>query len=481
MLVLRWVDDNLFVHEDFIGLYEVPNIQSSTLVGVVKDVFLRLNLSFAKVRGQCYDGASNMSGTRSGVAKQILDMQPKALFTHCYGHSLNLAVSDTFKKCKTMKKALDITHEITKLVKYSPRRENLFNDLKGEMAPGSPGIRVLCPTRWTVRAESMRSIINNYHVLQELWDQAAEIVHDSETVARIRGVAAQMQSFDFFWGLVLGECLLRNTDNLSKTLQKDFSASEGYLVAQQTKQTIMLMRNDESYDIFCKKVLALASADEIDIAEPVLPRKRRAPSRFEDGNASPEFHSSPRDMYRQVYYEAIDLLVQTIGDRFDQHGYNVYSCLEQLLLRAIQKKDYSKEFQVVIDVYDTDLTAINLKTHLDVLSSSIPGDKKITNIFDVKNYLQGLTRAERDLISEVIVVMKLILVMPATNSSSERSFSAMRRIKTYLRTTMKQERLNSLMVLHVHKDYTDKLHLLDIANDFVSNSNRRKQVFGTFI
>ena len=46
--------------------------------------------------------------------------------------------------------------------------------------------------RWTVRAESMCSIINNYHVLQELWDQAAEIVHDSETVARIRGVAAQM-------------------------------------------------------------------------------------------------------------------------------------------------------------------------------------------------------------------------------------------------------------------------------------------------
>lgn len=184
-----------------------------------------------------------------------------------------------------------------------------------------------------------------YPVLQELWDQAAEIVHDSETIARIRGVAAQMQSFDFFWGLVLGECLLRNTDNLSKTLQKTFSASEGYLVAQQTKQAIMLMRNDESYDLFCKKVLTLASADEINVAEPVLPRKKRVPSRYEDGNAPPEFHSSLRDMYRQVYYEAIDLLVQTIEDRFDQQGYNVYCCLEQLLLKAIQKKDYSKEFR----------------------------------------------------------------------------------------------------------------------------------------
>jgi hypothetical protein len=327
----------------------------------------------------------------------------------------------------------------------------------------------------------MCSIIDNYHVLQELWDQAVEIVHDSETIARIRGVAAQMQSFDFFWGLVLGECLLRNTDNLSKTLQKAFSASEGYLVAQKTKQSIVLMRNDESYDLFCKKVLTLASADEINVDEPVLPRKKRAPSRYEDGNAPPEFHSSPRDMYRQVYYEAIDLLVQTIEDRFDQQGYNVYCCLEQLLLKAIQKKDYSDEFKVVTDIYVDDLNAVNLKMHLDILSNSIPAENQFSNIFDIKQYIQELSQTEKDLIREVILVMKLILVMPATNSSSERSFSCMRRVKTYLRSTMKQERLNSLMVLHVHKDHTDNLPLLEIANDFTSKSDRRKQLFGTFV
>ena len=96
-----------------------------------------------------------------------------------------------------MKSALEMTHEITKLVKYSPRRESIFRDLKGEMAPSNPGVRVLCPTRWTVRADSMQSIIQNYSVLQELWDKAVEIVHDSDTIACIRGVTAQMQSFDF--------------------------------------------------------------------------------------------------------------------------------------------------------------------------------------------------------------------------------------------------------------------------------------------
>ena len=324
MLTLRWVDDKLLVHEDFIGLYEVSSIEASSLVAVVKDTLLRLNLTLAKARGQCYDGASNMSGVRSGVAKQFLDEQPKAFFTHCYGHSLNLAVSDTIKKCQTMKKALDMTHEITKLIKYSPRRENIFRDIKDNVAPGNPGVRVLCPTRWTVRADSMHSIIQNYSIIQRLWDEAVEIVHDSETIARIRGVASQMQTFDIYFGLVMGECLLRNVDNLSKTLQKkSFSASEGQLVASQTKKTLLSMRSGECFDLFWKKVNQMTS--NVDVNDPVLPRKKRVPMRYEEGSAAPEYHST---LYRQVYYEALDLAVQTINDRFDQPGYRSYCCME---------------------------------------------------------------------------------------------------------------------------------------------------------
>lgn len=76
--------------------------------------------------------------------------------------------------------------------------------------------------------------------------------------------------------------------------------------------------------------------------------------------------------------------------------------------------------------------------------------------------------------------MNLILVNPATNAISERSFSAMKRVKTYLRSTMSQERLNSLMVLHVHKGKCDELVILDIANQFV-NKERRKLIFGEFV
>ena len=77
--------------------------------------------------------------------------------------------------------------------------------------------------------------------------------------------------------------------------------------------------------------------------------------------------------------------------------------------------------------------------------------------------------------SQVSKLLRLLLVMTATNAESECSFSAVRRIKTYLRSTMS---LNHLMLLHVHKNYTDDLNLVDIANDFIADNEYRKHFFG---
>ena len=345
------------------------------------------------------------------------------------------------------------------------------------MAPGTPGVRTLSPTRWTVRADSMQSIIQNYSVLQELWDQAADIVHDTETIARIRGLASQMQCFYFFFGLVLGEVLHRHTDNLSRTLQKSCSASEGQIVADMTKRTLFSIRIEQCFDLFWEKVNRMAV--DVDICDPVLPRNRKVPQRFEEGSASPEFHSIPKDIYRQVYYEALDLLVQAIDDRFDQPGYKIYCCLEALIFKAVKREAFSEELEAVLDVYGSDISASNLRAQLEVLGSYVESGRGM-DIADVKKHLQQMTSAEKTLLSEVTLVMKLILVMPATNVTSKRSFSAMRRLKSYLRSTMTQERLNHLMMLHVHKDLTDSLVLTDVANEFVSKSDCRLQVFGKF-
>ena len=130
VVVFRRVDEDFEVHEEFIGLYEVMSIDAATLTSVIKDAMTRSNLPFAKLRGQCCNGCSTMSGLKTGVAKRISDEEPRAVFTHCYGHSLNLAASDTIKKSSMLRNALDTTHEITKLIKFSPRRNAILNQFK---------------------------------------------------------------------------------------------------------------------------------------------------------------------------------------------------------------------------------------------------------------------------------------------------------------------------------------------------------------
>ena len=80
VLVICSVNDNLTVTEDFIGLYKTESIESPSLVSIIKDVLLRMNLKLKYCRGQCYDGASNMTGVRNGVAKQLTDEETSSNF-----------------------------------------------------------------------------------------------------------------------------------------------------------------------------------------------------------------------------------------------------------------------------------------------------------------------------------------------------------------------------------------------------------------
>ena len=113
VLCFRWVDDHLEVHEEFIGLYQISNTSADTTAAVIKDTLIRMNLNLSRCRGQCYDSAGSMAGAHKGVATQISSEEPRALFTHCYGHALNLVVCDAVKKCKVIQDAMDTTFEIS--------------------------------------------------------------------------------------------------------------------------------------------------------------------------------------------------------------------------------------------------------------------------------------------------------------------------------------------------------------------------------
>ena len=235
VICLRWVDDKLQVHEEMVGLYQIENTGAEMIASSIKDALIRLNISIQKCRGQTYDGASAMAGRKTGVQARIKDEQPKALFNHCHGHMINLACGENLKQSKIMADALDTALEITKLVKKSPNRDTKLEKIRRSAADEtdsqSPSIRLLCPTRWTVKADAMNSILRNYNELMELWDWSTDNLKDPKMKARIRGVASHMRTFDCYFGLTLGECLLRSADNLSATLQaKGISAAEGKML-----------------------------------------------------------------------------------------------------------------------------------------------------------------------------------------------------------------------------------------------------------
>ena len=481
VICIRWIgNSDLEVHEDVIGLYAVADISAATIVKVIKDALVRMNLGLNKCRGQCYDGASNMSGPRSGVAKQLHDEEPRALYLHCHGHALNLAAGDAIKGCKHTKDALDVAFEVSKLVKFLPKRTAALEKLKEELALDSPGFRVLCPTRWTIRAASLKSLLSNYVALQQLWETVKDSTADPTMKGRIIGVQSQFKTFSFFFGVNLAELVLRHTDNLSKTLQStSMSASEGAHIAAMTVTTLKSLRTDGHSTAFWD--LVIKAQQDLDVCDPELPRRRKVPKRYDDG-APGDFPKDCQAHYRQSYFEALDLVVNAIEDRFDQPDFKSYRQLEELLMCTIRGESTQECFGFVADFYRDDFDSSQLQLHLDILRTTFPGQLKspALSFRDVRKYVQSLSEAERSLISEAVTLLKLILVLPSTNAVSERSFSAMRRLKTYLRTTMKQERLNHLLLLHVHKEHTDSLSCVEVATSFVGDSEHRLSVFGHF-
>ena len=110
-----------------------------------------------------------------------------------------------------------------------------------------------------------------------------------------------------------------------------------------------------------------------------------------------------------------------------------------------------------------------LKNQLSVLSDVVEGASPSLKV--IQQAILSLNTTS-SLFSEVLKLLKLLFVLPASTASAERSFSSLRRLKTYLRSSM------TALLLHVHKDITEQLDPQWTAKEFVCRNDRRKSVFG---
>ena len=293
--------------------------------------------------------------------------------------------------------------------------------------------------------------------------------------ARILGIEAQMKTFNYLFGVLLGEVILRNTDNLSRTLQhQHLFAAEGQNVASLTVKTLERIRTDKAFALFWKKAELVRS--QHNLSEPEQPRRRKTLRRYKVGESLRDFHDTPESYCKQQYLEALDLIVK---ERFSQPEYTTYIKMQDLVMKAAKSEEYHNELLFVTNFYGVDLDKVHLEMQLSMVG---PFCNELTNpsFKDVLEKFTCLSSAEQSHFSEVVNVLRLILTMSATNAVSECSASALCLIKTYLRTSISQLRMNNVMVLHVHKQSLDQMNMVEVANNFAADSEHWLTLFGKF-
>ena len=144
-----------------------------------------------------------------------------------------------------LKDSTDTTYEISNLIKKSPKRDAMLQKIPKDISLEYPGFRVLCSTKWTVRTESMKSILDNWVALQQVWDESSDGNLEPEIKGRIIGVKSQMNTFNYFYRVTILQLVLRHSDNLSKTLQESsLTSCQGKEIAELTLQTINSSENE---------------------------------------------------------------------------------------------------------------------------------------------------------------------------------------------------------------------------------------------
>ena len=197
-----WVYCWYEIHEDPLGLIELPDTKAETLFSVIKDVLIRCSLPIVMCRGQAYDGASNMSGVGNGVQALVKHEASYALYVHCFAHSLNLCVQEVSKRVELVWNVMNFMYQLVQLIKFSLKWATAFSRFKKEISvisdqTSSPSLRTLCPTRWTVRHASIKSILLNYKVLQDILEEVQR--GRDEYAAKAHEMILQMDIFDTFF------------------------------------------------------------------------------------------------------------------------------------------------------------------------------------------------------------------------------------------------------------------------------------------
>jgi hypothetical protein len=143
---LCYVDHDLVPHEEFIGLYRVSETTGEGIAKVATDVLLRLNLPMSGLRGQSYDGASNMAGKYTGAQAIVRRQQPLALYVHCGAHCVNLITQAACSASPLIRDSLSWVHQLGILYIQSGKFKSRFELIATSKDTNLTTLKPPCPT-----------------------------------------------------------------------------------------------------------------------------------------------------------------------------------------------------------------------------------------------------------------------------------------------------------------------------------------------
>jgi hypothetical protein len=315
-ICLRFVDKKGRAVVRFLGVVHVEDTTSLTLKSAIQQMLMKYNLTFAMVRGQGYDGASNMKGNANGLKKLIMDESPSAYYVHCFAHQLQLTLVAVakesgdctwfFQQLANLLNVLGMSCKKMRMLRIAQAEELIAALDLEEVETGTGqnqemGLGRPCDTRWGSHFRTVNRVLSNYAAIKRVLRKIGDEYHGAEAQAALT-VETSFVSFEFVFMAHLMQEIFGYTDDLSRALQmKEQDIVHAIELVDCTKFYLQALRSDPGWDDFLVTVTSFCTKHRVKVVDMnarYYPVGR--PRRVGIHNGADNYHRFHVDMYVSV-------------------------------------------------------------------------------------------------------------------------------------------------------------------------------------